>query len=147
MTTVASLVDTIYVNNGLGFASSIGIPIGTALFIGIFTVVGVFVAAKFAGQRFLKTHDETEKKLLNDFKLTITNSVTAMNGKKVNWPDFESHRRENDNSVRRIHDKMESYVRRINGCMLDVKTNVGEIKGIVLKLQGSFEQHLKLPHG
>lgn len=128
------------------YLATIGIPMAIAIFIGILSIVGVFLTAKFASDRFLKNHENNERTLVEEFKIATIERITAIEKGNINWPEFENHRRENNDSIRRVHEKIEDEEKTINKCMNTIKQSVNDIKTIVLVLKSAFDEHKEAIH-
>ena len=125
---------------------SIGIPVGTSVFFAIVTILGVFLAAKFASDRFLENHNNSEQRLLETFKLDISKEIVAIDKTKVGWSDLEEHRKENKKSLERSHERIDGVIILINDKVEVIRDTTTEMSSMVNRLVGGFEEHKNLKH-
>ena len=121
---------------------------GSQVFVGVialltclFTIIGIFVAAKFASDRFLKNHNIEEEKLFNDFKMHITKQIAVIDQVKIGWAELETHKEDNKKSVERVHGRVDSIVQMINDKFEKVNESMSVLARSVATLCGQFEEH------
>lgn len=117
-----------------------------SIIIGLVIVLTNIAAIFFAVRISQKKHSKEDGDMLQHFEAVVLQRITAVEAGSISKEMWNEHRKENDASVRRVHEKIEKEERQINVCMNSIKKAVGEINGIVLGLKGAFDEHKVIPH-
>ena len=127
-----AVTDTVYIKESANTLITIVLPVAMTLFVGVVSIVAVFISARLAGRKYAE-----------DYKLATVKEISTLEGQKVGWSDFEQHRRDNNEATVRIYEKMEASVNQITNCLSAIKRDLGDVKGAVMGLKGAFEQHTR----
>lgn len=152
-----SLFVAIAQNQGQVQTASVGIPVGTTLFIGIIMIGVNWFAIRAANKRYFEDHLTREKEVMESFKIhvatslekiegNIKTSVESIDGSKVGWEHMEDHRKENSTAISRVHEKIEKSTKVFNDCLNGIKESVGEIGKTAAELRGGFKEHIRAAH-